>query len=248
MKILDHIHLVGSGSAGLSNPGDCHVYLIDAGAELALVDAGCGVETQRILDNVAADGLDPARIRTLLLTHAHRDHAGGCRALKQLLGPELRIVASAAEARLLAEGRIEELGLDLLGLGHLPREESFPPCRPEVIAGDGETFKVGSLAVTALEVPGHNPGCLCFFLTMDERRILFSGDVIHPGGVIGLGNWPGNDLQTYRRSLKKLAGLKVDALFSGHLLWTAAGGQSHIDRANTAFEGLWPPTNINLIP
>jgi glyoxylase-like metal-dependent hydrolase (beta-lactamase superfamily II) len=248
MKILNRIHLVGSGSAGLSNPGDSHVYLIDGSEELALVDAGCGVETQRLLDNAAADGLDPARIRTVLLTHAHRDHAGGCRALQRLLGPELRIVASAAEARLLAEGTIEELGLDLLGLGHLPREGSFPPCQADAVAQDGEAIKVGDLAVTAIEVPGHNPGCLCFFLTVDERRILFSGDVIHPGGVIGLGNWPGNDLQTYRRSLKKLAGLNIDALFSGHLLWTAAGGQAHIDRANAAFEGLWPPTNIHLIP
>jgi glyoxylase-like metal-dependent hydrolase (beta-lactamase superfamily II) len=246
MRLSERIHLVGSGAIGLSHAGDCHVYLLDAGGELALIDAGCGEDTQRLLDNAAADGLDPRRIRCVLLTHAHRDHAGGCANLRRLLGPGLRIVASAAEARLLAAGSITELGLDLLGLAHLPREESFPPCDAEA-AADGQLLAVGDLAVRAIEVPGHNPGCLCYLTEVGGRRALFSGDVVHHGGVIGLGNWPGVDLQAYRRSLRKLAGLRVEALLSGHLLWTIAGGQVHIDKALAAFEGLWPPVNINRV-
>jgi len=246
MRLTERIHLVGSGACGLSHPGDCHVYLIDGGAELALIDAGCGEDARRLLDNAAADGLDPRRIRCILLTHAHRDHAGGCAELKRLLGPGLRIRASAAEARLLAAGSIAELGLDLLGLGHLPRETSFPPCQAEAVA-DGEAIQVGDLSILGIEVPGHNPGCLCYLVDAGGRRALFSGDVVHPGGVIGLGNWPGVDLQAYRRSLPKLGGLRIDALFSGHLLWTLAGGQAHIDKALAAFDGLWPPVNINYV-
>ena len=89
---------------------------------------------------------------------------------------------------------------------------------------------VGDFAVTALEVPGHNPGCLCYLLTVGHRRILFSGDVIHPGGVIGLGNWPGNDLQTYRRSLKKLAGLTSTPCFPA----TCSGRSPAGSRTSTA--------------
>ncbi|MCS7222154.1 MAG: MBL fold metallo-hydrolase [Anaerolineae bacterium] len=249
MKLLEHIYLVGSGGVGISDPGDCHVYLLDGGSELALVDAGCGVDTERILRNVAREGFDPARIRHLLLTHAHRDHAGGSSYLKALLarkgGFGLRLVASEPEARLLAEGSVEELGLDRLGLGDRPREETFPPCQVDLVVSDGDLLAIGDLQVQAIQVPGHNPGCLCYLMNVDGRRVLFAGDVVSYGGVISLGNWPGCDLQAYQKGLRKLADLKVDALLPGHLLWTLSGGQAHIDKAIQAFAGLWPPPAIH---
>jgi glyoxylase-like metal-dependent hydrolase (beta-lactamase superfamily II) len=249
MRLLEHVYLVGSGAIGLSDSGDCHVYLLDGGSELALVDAGCGADTPRILENVVREGFEPARIRYLLLTHAHRDHAGGSSHLKAILareaGAELRVVASEAEARLLAEGNAEELGLDRLGLGDQPRERVFPPCRADLVIPDGAIFSVGDLAVQAIQVPGHNPGCLCYLVNVDGRRVLFSGDVVFYGGIISIGNWPGSDLQAYQRSLRKLGGLQVDALFAGHLLWTLRGGQGHIDKAIQAFAGLWPPPAIH---
>src|SRR5690349_21076539 len=82
MRLTDEVYLVGGGPVkdfGLSNEPDCHVYLIDGGDELALVDCGMaeGDSLERILSNVQRDELDPARIRTLILTHYHMDHAGG---------------------------------------------------------------------------------------------------------------------------------------------------------------------------
>ena len=256
MRIADHIHLVGSGAIGLSHPGDCHIYLIDGGSELALVDAGCGEGVRWLLDNVAASGFDPRKIRYLLLTHAHRDHAGGCLELKRILGAmkqpsdgaELCVAASEPEARLLSGGTTEELGLDLLGLGDRPREQVFPPCDVDTIVQDGDALRIGNLNLTVIEVPGHNPGCVCYLLAVDGQRALFSGDVIYQGGVIGLGNWPGSDLHAYKRGLRKLAALDVDMLLPGHLLWTVRNGQAHIDKALRSFEGLWPPPNINSVP
>jgi glyoxylase-like metal-dependent hydrolase (beta-lactamase superfamily II) len=252
MKLLSRVYLVGSGAVGLSDPGDCHVYLLDGGHELALVDAGCGQDTGRLLENVAQVGFDPADIRYVLLTHAHRDHAGGVAELARLLedaaGRPPLVVASEAEAHLLAEGSPQALGLDLLGLADRPRDLVFPAYRPDLIVADGQHLDVGDLRLTAILVPGHNPGCLCYLVTIAGQRVLFSGDVVYHGGVISLGNWPGCDLQAYRKALPKLAGLGVDALLPGHLLWTVRGGQAHIDRALRAFQGLWPPPNIHLVP
>ena len=41
---VDIVHLVGSGQSGfsLTDPLDCHVYLLDGGSELALIDTGVG--------------------------------------------------------------------------------------------------------------------------------------------------------------------------------------------------------------
>ena len=52
MKLLDGVHLVGSGSLGfgLTDDYDCHVYLLDGGDELALVDVGAGMGAEQIIE------------------------------------------------------------------------------------------------------------------------------------------------------------------------------------------------------
>ncbi|MGX6449948.1 MBL fold metallo-hydrolase, partial [Patulibacter sp. S7RM1-6] len=70
MRLTPRVHLVASATHGtVTSPWDCHVYLLDGGDELALVDAGAGLAPDALLANVAAAGHDPARVRHLLLTH-----------------------------------------------------------------------------------------------------------------------------------------------------------------------------------
>src|SRR5680860_915651 len=80
VRITDEVYVVGGGVAnafGLSDDPDCHVYLVDGGDELALIDCGMasGDSPRRILDNVRAEGLDPAKIGKIIVTHYHMDHA-----------------------------------------------------------------------------------------------------------------------------------------------------------------------------
>ena len=130
MKITPHVYLVGSSELGISGEGDCHVYLVDAGTELILVDSGDGSGIGEILSQVRREGLDPARISHVFLTHAHRDHAGGLEALRQELKQigerDIVAVASREEADLLSQGSEEALGLDLIGFAGRSREEVFP--------------------------------------------------------------------------------------------------------------------------
>ena len=46
MKLTSDIHVVGGGYYGFSISGrlDCHVYVINSGTELAIVDPGCGID------------------------------------------------------------------------------------------------------------------------------------------------------------------------------------------------------------
>ena len=91
MRLTDEVYLVGGGTnicCGLSDDPDCHVYLIDGGDELALIDCGmaAGESLDRILANVAAEGLDAGRIRSIVVTHYHMDHAGGAARWRDRLG------------------------------------------------------------------------------------------------------------------------------------------------------------------
>src|SRR5690349_21013532 len=79
--VTENIYVVGRSGWGGLKPlcrGDsANVFLIDGGDELALVDCGMGDGIEDILTNVSAIGKAPAKIRKVLLTHAHWDHCGG---------------------------------------------------------------------------------------------------------------------------------------------------------------------------
>jgi glyoxylase-like metal-dependent hydrolase (beta-lactamase superfamily II) len=68
MKILDDIYAVGEGiyGLGISNKLDSNIYLINGGEEVALIDSGVGVDTERIIENVENEGLNTSKIKKLL--------------------------------------------------------------------------------------------------------------------------------------------------------------------------------------
>jgi len=76
MQLTNKIHLIGGGTLGfgLSHDLDCNVYLINGVTEIALIDAGAGLELDHIVANIEADGLNLNKLRYVLLTHAHADH------------------------------------------------------------------------------------------------------------------------------------------------------------------------------
>src|SRR5260370_4174022 len=77
MKIITRVPLAGGEQFGLSHPLDCNCYLLDGGSALAIVDTGLGLGADEIIDNMVADGFDPARLTHILLTHSHPCHWGG---------------------------------------------------------------------------------------------------------------------------------------------------------------------------
>lgn len=214
MRLTEHIYLVASGEVGISDPGDCHTYLIDGGTEYALIDSGCGSERSidAMLQNIERDGLDPKRLRQVILTHWHFDHAGGARALRDRFG--CRVFAPAGERALVEAGRA-----------------SIPACPVDVAVNDGDRIEVGAYTLLAYCLPSHSEAITAYQLDTPEGRALFVGDIVFTNGVIGLLNSPGSDLAKFRENLPRLAGLKVDSLLCGHMLFAVGDGQRHIDVA-----------------
>ena len=133
MRLSSDIALVGGGTVtgfGLSGDFDSHVYLLDGGDEAALVDCGMGTDsgTERVLANIAAAGVDPARIRRILLTHYHTDHAGGAGTYKERLGARVAIGAGAAPALERADPDATQFGA-ARAMGMLPPEYRLSPVR-----------------------------------------------------------------------------------------------------------------------
>lgn len=245
MRLTAEIYLIGSGRLGfdLTDPLDCHVYAIDGGDEIAIIDAGLGRQTEQLLANLRADGLDPARVGTIVLTHAHGDHGGGLARLRALTGA--RVVAPAEAAPWIEAADEAKISLPAArAAGFYPPDYRWQPCPVDAALADGDTLPVGRLTLQAIETPGHCRGHCAYLLAGAAGRHLFAGDLVFWGGRVSLQNIWDCSIQALAASLEKLDGLEIAALLPGHGLLPLTGGQAHIDRALAIFRALGVPPNL----
>ncbi len=246
MKLLDHVYLVGSGANGfdLSDAFDCHIYLVDGGEELALIDVGAGMGIEDVVANVKSDGFDPDLIRHLVLTHGHGDHAGGANRMKRRLG-DAAVYASGLIADSLREGDEKAISLDAAKqAGIYPMEYRLEPCAVDHELEEGASIKVGSLRLSVIDTPGHSDGHVSLLLDDGDDRVLFAGDVVFVGGKVLLQNIHDCRLDALTSSLRKLRKLQISALLPGHLSVSLKNGQRHIERANVALDRLLIPDQM----
>ena len=246
MRLRDDLYLVGGGNAGfdLSAPLDCHVYLLDGGDELALVDAGLGIAggIEAILANVAGDGLDPRRIPRLLLTHYHADHAGGAAEFAGRL--DLTVHGSPATAAAISTGDEEAISLPLARQsGFYPDSFQLRPCPVHGDLVEGTRVELGRLTVTAFETPGHCRGHLSFLLDGPRGTAFLGGDLLCHGGRVLMQNTHDCSIQDYAASIFKVEPLRFDAFLPGHGAISLRDGSRHVALAAAAFRRLGLPEN-----
>jgi hydroxyacylglutathione hydrolase len=247
MKLTDRLYIVGSGIQGfdLTDASDCHVYLIDGGDELALVDAGAGAGVPEIIANIRAEGFDPQKVHYLFITHAHLDHAGGAARMVTALGGKTKVCMHSDCASFLRNGDEEAISLAAAKQVKLyPPEVKFEPCPVAIELHDGQTIRVGDLEIRAIETPGHSKGHTAYFTKINGRNVLFCGDLVFFGGRILLQRTWDCDLQAHLDSFVKLRDAKIDILLPGHRTFSLKDGQRHINAALRNIDGLLVPPNI----
>jgi hydroxyacylglutathione hydrolase len=249
MQLTEHIYIVGSGHLGfdLTDPYDCNVYLIDGGAELALIDGGSGMGVEKIQAQIGRHGFDLDRVRYLLLTHYHADHGGGAWRWKELM-PWLTVVGSADTKSHLAESSGDG-GIIMARAkrhGYYPADYMLHPAEVDRVVGDDEVVQVGTIGVTAVATPGHCDGHTCYRARIDSRGALFTGDMIYTGGRVSTQVVPDCRIELYMQSLEKFRDAGVEGFFPGHYDCSVNYGQRHFDRALSYVDRLAiPPSNVD---
>lgn len=200
MQICESVYQVGG--SGLSDGSDCLVYLLDLG-ESVLIDCGAGRSWPRIADNIKAAGLDPGRLNTLVLTHAHVDHIGAAARIQRETG--CRVVAHMADAEAIESGDPEFTVARLYGV-------EIEPFKLDLIVSEPQTrlpFSKGELGL--VHTPGHTPGSLAAVCEIGGQKVLFGQDIHGPFSPAF-----GSDIEAWRESMHKLLALEADILCEGH--------------------------------
>lgn len=254
MRLTNEVSIVGGGTSnafGLTNDPDCHIYLVDGGDELALIDCGIGEgdSIDRIVANIRAEGLDPTRLTKLLLTHYHMDHAGGAARIRERLG--LDVVAPAGAAAALRTGDEGAVALDAAKqAGLYPPDYRFEPVEVALEVREGDRVPVGRLALEVIETPGHCDGHASYLLRGRNKTYLFSGDAVFSRGRVVMQTIHDCSIQKSAASIAKLAAIAFDALLPGHAAVCLDGGPRHVALAHQVSQVLLVPDKLDpgLIP
>lgn len=158
-------------------------FLVSRGERLVLIDTGVGPNplfgptTGKLLANLAAAGIDPARITDVILTHPHLDHAGGVITAEGIAAfPGAPIHVNAADFDFWTDPSSapsdSPLAPIIRGVG-----DALLPLRERIVFYEPEEEIVPGF--TAVSAPGHTLHHCAIAIDGDGAVGLVSGDAVH---------------------------------------------------------------------
>ena len=181
--------LVAPNAGVMTGPGT-NTYLVGE-RELAVIDPG--PEDAAHVRAIAEAGA--GRIRWILCSHTHLDHASSAASLQK---------ATGAKIAAMAHGRT---GSPPPGGEHNVKLVLDQPL------ADGDAIELDGFSLRAIHTPGHASNHLCFLLP--ETGMLFTGDHVMQGSTVVIGPPDGN-MRAYLQSLRRLLELEIAVLGPGH--------------------------------
>jgi len=192
---------------------DVAAFLITGPEGHVVLDGGYPSTAPMIMASIAKLGFNIKDVKVLLNSEPHPDHGGGLTVLQQASGAQLW--ASDASADSLASGGDDpDIVLPLRALiwiGVL----GYPAARIDHRFKDGDTIRVGPIALTAHVTAGHTRGCTSWsFPVRDNDRVLNVVSVCDTG-VLATSRYP-EQAADRERSIRVLRSLPADIWVTNH--------------------------------
>ena len=193
---------------------DIAAFLITGPQGHVVLDAGYPTTARMIMASIAKLGFVIKDVKVLLNSEPHADHAGGLAVLQQASGAKLWASEASADA-LTSGGDDPDLVLPVRTLVWLGVIGRYPPPRVDHRFKDGETIRVGPIALTAHITAGHTRGCTSWsFPVRDGDRVLNVVSVCDTG-VLATSRYP-EQAADRERSLRVLRSLPADIWVTNH--------------------------------
>jgi metallo-beta-lactamase class B len=179
IKLFDNLYFVGTTAVG--------AFIIDTGDGLVMLDTGINDDDAALMvRDMKKLGLDPSKIKLLLISHEHFDHYGGVRYLKKNVCPNAKVAMSL-------------IGWNFLQT--VPLEAGYINPRPQAIdiyLADGMKIKLGHTTIQIVATPGHSAGCVSFIIPVTDNG------KPHIAGIMGgTGAWATQlEIRLYKTSIE----------------------------------------------
>lgn len=169
---------------------NCYLVINDKNREGIVIDPGAnGAGLIKEIEKLTYN------IKGILLTHAHFDHIGGVKELKDKYNIPVYV----------NQGEIDNSKVDNNVYSKLPNDCS--------LINDGDVLNIGGINIKCLHTPGHSKGGMCFLI----EDSVFTGDTLFQGSI-GRTDFISGDFKTLIDSIqKKLITLDGDTkVYPGH--------------------------------
>jgi metallo-beta-lactamase class B len=201
VKMFDNLYFIGTQiHSAWALKGNAGIIVIDTVYNYAAED--------EMVNGLKKLGLDPASVKYVIVSHAHGDHDEGARLFQDRYGAHVVL------------GKPDWDALD--------KSADIPGGKPkrDIEGHDGQVIRLGDVAVTLIETPGHTPGTLSFlFQTSDRGKPV---TVAYSGGTAIFGIY------------KSAEGLDTFIATQNHIAQMAkAAGASVLMTNHSAFDGAW---------
>lgn len=176
-----------------------------ASGDAAMVDPGDDAEQLTAGINEAG-----VTLRAIWLTHAHFDHIGAVRALRE--GFAVPVFLHEADAAMFEAGPYQAASYGLPFEGDEVPRERF---------AEGQGLALGGLSFTVMHTPGHSPG----HVTLYGHGIALVGDCLFAGSI-GRTDLPFGSSAALGRSLRRIVALPPETrVLPGHGPATTVGAE-----------------------
>ena len=182
-KIFDNVYVIG-------NQGTV-VYVIETSDGLLMIDSlGADQVQTQLLPGFQKLGLDPAKVKVIVMGHGHADHFGGSPYMQEHYGSKVYI--AAADWDLMEHPPAGRGG---------EKKKGPPPVLPkhDQVVTEGQPIVLGDFRMMPIAIPGHTPGSMGYIFSVKDNgktRVvaMYGGTILTPGIISDEG------LQTYLKS------------------------------------------------
>ncbi|MCP4414755.1 MAG: MBL fold metallo-hydrolase, partial [Gammaproteobacteria bacterium] len=173
-QLPDEITLVDTG---LFKDGTVACYLLESDGEVAIIETGNYQTTQRLLDLLEQKNIHREKVRYVIPTHVHLDHAGGSGSLIENLPNSMLVIHPRGARHMIDPSKL------IAGAQAVYGEEKFREYYGDikgiaeermVIAEDNDQLTFGNRTLLFKDTPGHANHHFCVW---DEQSAgWFTGD------------------------------------------------------------------------